>query len=287
VSHPFDSQAELMCLYWTSSGVFPGEGEVSRFSFRERVEAASKAGFRGIGIWHSDLEHTLEQMTLPEMKRILDANGMAYLELEFLTDWFVDGPERSTSDARRRCLLTASEGLGASHIKVGDFANTPCSMEQATEAFADLCEDAADHGARIAFEFMASAMIDNLDDALTLVDTVGAPNGGLAVDIAHVVGQGIPYSDVASIPLDVLFSVELNDGFLAGSPNHDASRPRAFCGEGEYDVQGFVRSARASGYRGPWAVEVFSKELSGLPLDELNARAFASTARVLEAASRP
>jgi hypothetical protein len=31
------------------------------------------------------------------------------------------------------------------------------------------------------------------------------------------------------------------------------------------------------GYTGPWAVEVFSQELIGLPLEELNARAYDTT----------
>ena len=41
---------ELMCLYWTTAGIFPGQAGISRFDFRERVEAAARAGFKGIGI---------------------------------------------------------------------------------------------------------------------------------------------------------------------------------------------------------------------------------------------
>lgn len=51
---------ELMNLYWTTAGVFPGAGEIHRFDFRARVEAAAGAGFQGLGIWHTDLEHTLQ-----------------------------------------------------------------------------------------------------------------------------------------------------------------------------------------------------------------------------------
>lgn len=74
-----------MNLYWTTSGVTPGEGEISRFDFRDRVEAAARAGFKGIGIWHADLEHIVLHRTLKEMKMMLDDNGMKYVELEFLT----------------------------------------------------------------------------------------------------------------------------------------------------------------------------------------------------------
>jgi sugar phosphate isomerase/epimerase len=49
------------------------------------------------------------------------------------------------------------------------------------------------------------------------------------------------------------------------------------CGEGEFDIKGFIRCANSMGYTGPWAVEVFSQELTGLPLDALNTQAFNTT----------
>ena len=61
---------ELMNLFWTTAGVFPGQGEISRFDFKDRVQAAARAGFKGIGIWHTDLEHILQYRTLKEMKKI-------------------------------------------------------------------------------------------------------------------------------------------------------------------------------------------------------------------------
>jgi sugar phosphate isomerase/epimerase len=108
---------ELMNLYWTTSGVYPGLGEISRFDFKDRVVAAGKAGFKGIGIWHTDLEHILQYRTLKEMKKILDDNDIKHVELEFLTDWFLDGVRKEESDSRKKRLFEASEALNAKHIK--------------------------------------------------------------------------------------------------------------------------------------------------------------------------
>ena len=53
----------LISLYWTLAGVYPGKGEISRFDFKDRVQAAARAGFWGIGtgiqIWsiYSNTEH--------------------------------------------------------------------------------------------------------------------------------------------------------------------------------------------------------------------------------------
>lgn len=252
-------------------------GEVSRFDFKDRVEAAAKAGFKGIGIWHTDLEHILCQRTLEDMRLILDDNGIKYVELEFLTDWFVTGARKAESDRRKRMLLEASAALHAKHIKVGDFQNTVCPMPRIVEAFAALCAEAERYGATIGFEFMASAMINNLKDALIMVETAGARNGGLVLDIVHVEHLGITREEIRRIPVRYLVNVELNDGALPGSPRYDPSGGRRFCGEGEFDIRGFISCVRETGYTGPWAVEVFSQELAGLSLAELNTRAFKTT----------
>src|SRR3954466_8233271 len=154
---------ELMTLFWTTAGIFPGSGEISPFDFKDRVEAAAKAGFKGIGIWHTDLEHILIHRTLDEMRIILNDNGIKYVELEFLTDWFLTGARKAESDSRKRRLLEASAALQAKHIKIGDFYNTACPMPRLIEAFAALCTEAQEYGATIGFEFMASAMLDNLN----------------------------------------------------------------------------------------------------------------------------
>jgi len=267
------SNVELMNLYWTTSGIFPGQSEISRFDFKDRVEASAKAGFKGIGIWHTDLEHILQHRTLQEMKRILDDNDIKHVELEFITDWFLDGARKAESDSRRKRLFEASEILHAKHVKVGDFYSSTCPMPRIIDSFAALCSEAEKYGATIGFEIMGCAMIDNIKDAVTMVETAGANNGGLIIDIYQVANLGMTYEDISSIPLKHLTNVELNDGTLPGSQHHDPNN-RKFCGEGEYDINGFINCVMNMGYTGPWGVEVISEKLSLLPLEEMSTRAF-------------
>lgn len=276
-------RVELMNLFWSASGMFPGDGEISRYDFKDRVEAAARAGFKGIGLWHTDLEHCLVHRSLKEMKRILDGSGIVHLELEFLTDWFLVGSRKWDSDNRKRRLFEASEALQAKHVKIGDFYNTPCPMGQAVESFAALCREAREHGATIGFEFMQCSMLDNLPDALAMVEAADAENGGLIIDAVQVALLGITLEQISRIPRKRLVGIELDDGALPGSPLHDPSRARRFCGEGDFDIRGLIRTARALGYDGPWAVEVFSRELAGLPLEELSARSYRTTMAQFEA----
>lgn len=270
-------QPELMNLFWTTAGMFPGPPGISRFDIRDRVRSAARAGFRGIGLWHADLDHILATWSPRDLKTLLDDNGIRHLELEFLTGWFLDGPQRTDSDKLRKRLLDASASLGAKHVKVGDFDNSPYEMPQLIDAFGALCSEAQSYGATIGFEFMGSAMLNTLPAALAMVEGAAAPNGGLIVDIVHAVNLGISYDEIARIPGRYLICAELNDGLLP-RPNrpHDAGQ-RRFCGDGEFDIAGFIAATRATGYAGPWAVEVFAHALDGTPLDEINHYAYETT----------
>jgi sugar phosphate isomerase/epimerase len=271
---------ELLASYWTISAGLPHtEREYSPFDFKDRVESAARAGFRGFGIWHADLQHVLGKYRLKEMKQILDDNGIQHVELEFLTDWFLEGERKKSSDIRKGMLFEAAEVLGACHIKVGDFLQEQCSLPCLIEAFAILCEEGAQHGTRIGFELMPFAMIRTLDESLAMVKGAGAFNGGIVLDLWHLVKLGIPYEEVWRVPLEYIVGVELNDGTVHSpwSLHEDTVDHRRFCGEGEFDVRGFVQGLREAGYAGPWGIEVLSAELRTQPLEELTTRAFRTT----------
>jgi sugar phosphate isomerase/epimerase len=267
---------ELMNLYWTTAGIYPGHGEISRFNFRDRVEVSAKAGFKGIGIWHTDLEHITQSLTLSEMKKILDDNDMKHVELEFLNDWFLEGARKSEADSRKKRLFEAAEILHAKHVKIGDFYNSICPMPRLIESFAGLCAEAEKYGTSIGFEIMECAVIHNIKDAVTMVESAGAKNGGIIIDIYQVNKLGVTYEEISRIPVQYLTNVELNDGFLPTNPKYDPHN-RNFCGDGEYDIKGFIQCVKGMGYTGPWAVEVIAEELSALPLKEMSERAFNTT----------
>ena len=105
---------ELLGSYWTlAGGAEPHtDREYSPFDFKDRVLAAARAGFKGIGIWHADLAHALQQYSLKEMKKILDGNGIKHIELEFLMDWFMEGEKKQQSDVAKKFLLDAAEAAG-------------------------------------------------------------------------------------------------------------------------------------------------------------------------------
>ncbi|HEY1516011.1 MAG TPA: sugar phosphate isomerase/epimerase [Solirubrobacteraceae bacterium] len=277
---------ELMALYWTVSGpveVHFGR-EWSLFSWSDRCAEAAKAGFKGIGLWHADVSHQLESTTLDEMVHTFRDAGLKYLEVEFLADFFVPAgePARAESDRLRTQLFETAAAFDAHHIKVGNIPGTPCELGPLTDAFAELCLDAAKHtSAKVVYEFMPfDVNVNTLDTALAVVQGAGQPNGALAVDTWHMGKLGISPADLKRIPPEYLGWVELSDGQYENLPDpiDEVVNRRKLPGEGEFEIVGYVEACREVGYTGPWGVEVLSEELRNLPIDEEFKRAYETTA---------
>jgi sugar phosphate isomerase/epimerase len=277
------NEVELIASYWTLAGsaIPHSDAEYSTFEFKERVEAAARAGFKGLGLWHADLEHVRKRLSFAEMKRILDHNGMKHIELEFLVDWFLDGERREQSNVRRSLLLEAAEALGARHIKVGDFYGTRCPMPRLIEEFAALCSEAQARGTRIVYEMMPFSAIDSLEGSRALVEGAAARNGGIIFDLWHIVKLGISYANVMRFPSQYFLGLEINDGYLKAPAGMDlveeTTGHRKLCGDGEFDIRGFLALLPQSGYRGPVGIEVLSKELRSWPLETVVTTAYRTT----------
>lgn len=273
---------ELVAAYWTISGdVWPfAENEISPFPFAQRVEAAARAGYKGIGLIHADLRATREKIGLREMRRILDANAMPHVELEFITHWFSDGKLRADSDVVRRELFEAAETLGARDVKIApEFEAPTIDLAHVTDSFAAICQDAARHGTAIAMEIMPFSNVNTLETARAIVEGAAQSNGGLLLDIWHIGRGGIGYDAIASLSKQHVISVELDDADanVVGTLWEDTIYERRLCGEGVLDPPAFIEAIRTTGFNSFYSVEIISKQHRILPLDVAARRSFETT----------
>ncbi|WP_407364300.1 sugar phosphate isomerase/epimerase (plasmid) [Pseudomonas luteola] len=270
---------ELLAAYWTIAGdVFPmGPTEVSPFSFQDRMEAAGKAGFKGIGLVHNDMMDTVDKIGYPAMRAILEKNGIKHVELEFLVDWYQSGERRRQSDKVRQELLEAAKALGARSIKIGPgISQETADIELMAREFRLLCQQAADAGANVVLEIMPFSNVRTIETALAIVESADQPNGGLLLDIWHLQRGGIDFSEISKIPTRFIKSIELNDAHkYAIEPLWmDTIHKRVLPGEGTFDVPAFINAVQAAGYEGPWGLEVLSDTHRKHPLEQMANRAY-------------
>ena len=280
---------ELMATCWSSAGDAASDRVDLRspLALRRRIEAASSAGYRGFGLLSDDLPAAVAEYGMSGIRSLLSDNGIKYLELESIPNWWSDGPEKAESDMVRRQLLEAAEALGAKHIKVTpDGDNGPWDPAAWAAKFAELAEQAAGVGARLGIEFFPWSNINNLQAGLQLVEEAGHDGGGVVIDTWHIARANTPVSDLASVPLHRIIGVELNDADeqVVGTLFEDTVHRRRYCGEGSFDLTGMISALRTAGWNGPWGVEILSEEHRSLPAEEALRRAAESAHRVLEEA---
>lgn len=263
---------ELLATCWTTAGnVGPGDaGQQSPFRLEDRINAAAGAGYTGMGILHTDLAAASAQMGgYGNLRTVLDAHGITTVEVEWLDGWWTTGQAREASDATRAELFHAAEQLGADHIKVGALDGGKADWDTLVAEFAALCGQAAAHGTRIAFEPMPMGNVRTLARARQLIDDAGHPAGGLMIDLWHMArGCVDSYGEIAGLPARYVTAVELGDADreVAGTLLEDMWHRRRLCGEGDQDVAGFIRAVTATGYPGPWGIEVIADDFRRLPL---------------------
>jgi sugar phosphate isomerase/epimerase len=281
---------DLIATCWTSAGDAASDRSDLRspVNLRERIQAAASAGFRGFGLLSDDLPAAVEEYRLSGIRAMLDDNAIVHLELEGIPFWWEDGPRREESDRVRRQLLEAAAALGARHIKVTPDGNdAPWDRGRWATKFAELAKQAQDVGARLGIEFFPWSNIKTLHDGLQFVEDAGHDAGGVIIDVWHIARARTPIDDLASVPLQRIIGVELNDADaeLVGTLFEDTVHRRQYCGAGAFDLPGMIASLRSAGWNGPWGVEILSDEHRSLPVDEALRRAAATARSVLDITS--
>lgn len=274
---------ELLAAYWTLAGdVYPGAPtEVSPHSLETRAKVAAKVGYTGMGLVHADLVHYAKSIGYSGIKKILDDNGIRHIEVEFLGDWFypINDPRRKASEEIRNELIKAAAELGARNLKVSPalFEETPANVPALAEEFAKLCEQTRSTGASVLIEMMPFTNVKTIDTAMAIISTADQANGGLLLDIWHLVRGGMDYSEIAKIPARFFKGIELDDADeeIVGTLFEDTRFSRRLCGEGFFDIPRFLRESKAAGFDAPYyGIEIINEAFRKQPLDVMAKTSF-------------
>ena len=266
MKRPLDGPLLLPSFFSLAGPISPfAPPAVSPVPFRRRAEAAGQAGYRGIGVGHDDLRHTLDTLTPRDVRAVLADNGLEWFEIEFIGDFLSTQADDPAVWGLRRFILDAARDLGAAHIKAGT-SGPDMPLGLMIERFAALCDEAASAGCNIALEISPMGRIADLATAVALVAGAGRANGGLLVDIWHMTRMGVTNAEIAAVPRALIAHVELSDGGLeqVGDYLDDTILRRRLCGEGQFDTAGFLAALAATGYDGPYGVEILSDEIRAL-----------------------
>ncbi len=145
------------------------------------------------------------------------------------------------------------------------------------DRFRSTCIEAAGAtDAPVTIEIFPTTNIRDLETAAAVLEGAGEPNGGLLLDIWHITRGGIAYEEFETIPTRWIKAIELNDAAteLTGSVFEDTSNCRRFPGECDFDIPDFLEHVKATAYLGPYGVEIASRELRAMSLEDAATRSY-------------
>jgi sugar phosphate isomerase/epimerase len=222
----------------------------------ERVAAAARAGFAGVGLRAEDYAAAREAGWDDEaMRGVLDAHGVTLGEVELLDAWSPLAEDRTKEET----VFHVARAFGVGQVNAGLFQTRP--LDEVVEDFTALCRRAGE--LTVALEFMPFGGLPDLGTAWEVVRRSGASNAGLLVDAWHWARARTTPDALDSIPPAGIVRVQLSD-VLERPMDHareETLHHRLPPGEGWGDVRGFVAALRAHGVEAPVSVEVMSDEL--------------------------
>ena len=258
-----------------------------------KVDVAGKAGFDVIGLWYEDyVAARADGLSDGDIQTVIADAGLTVGEVDVLAGWAPTiGPAvHSAADVAsqlghdERAVMQMAHTVGARSITAVELLGAPVDPDAVVEAFAGLCDRAAEFDLKVNLEFMPFSGIPDLAAGLRIVTAADRPNGGLMMDAWHLFRSGSSAAEVAALPAAIVNAVQLSDA-PAIAPidlRAETGSGRLLPGDGDTDLVGLVRALDAIGVDVPLGVEVFSSELRARGAAEAAALAMAALRRVVD-----
>ncbi|NIL87075.1 hypothetical protein RhoFasGS6_04492 [Rhodococcus fascians] len=230
-------------------------------SLDEKMRAIAEAGFDGFEVFEPDL---ISSPDLPAdiAKKAADL-GLTIDLYQPFRDADSDDPDQFARNlVRAERKFDVMEQLGCDLLLVcsSPLAGAVREDDMLIEQMATLAERAHRRGLRLAYEALAwGSHVDTYLHAWDIVRQVDHPALGTCLDSFHILSRGDDPSGIREIPGEKIFFVQLADAphlvmdVLQWSRHH-----RCFPGQGNFDLATFGADVVASGYAGPWSLEIFN-----------------------------
>lgn len=256
-------------------------------TFEERVSAAQKAGYDGIGLRAETYVDALnEGLFDSDILDILKKYDMKVNEVEYITLWAEE--ERSYEQKyKEQICFHMCELFGVEHINIGLMENY--SVEHTAQKLKELCHRAGKYV--IGLEPMPYSGVPDIKKARDVVKTSECSNAKIILDTWHWVraNQENDVKLLEEIPAEKIVSIQINDVYerpyaksiLRNESMHDRLAP----GTGIDSTDGFLRMVKEKGIKPSCiGVEVISDSILEKGVDEAAKFIYENTVKSLEKA---
>ena len=264
-------------------------------SLSEQVALCARHGFAGLEI---GIE-SVRDMGIDQARALFQRSDVAPVTFGLPVEWRKDEETFARGLAQLPVLARLAADLGITRCVTWVLPATDAPLEEYIETskrrFAAIAKITSEQQINLGLEFLGPQQFRpdptkfwfyDIAGALQAADEInqmaGTRNVGLLVDCWHWYASGGTQMDLASIPLEQIVHVHINDAPKGVALPDLVDNVRELPGvTGEIDVRGFLSTLRALGYDGPVAVETFSEKLNAMAPDEAAAAAAKATLSVM------
>ena len=234
----------------------------------ELVRAAQAGGYAGIVLWPGAYLAQEEVVSnLASMRSRIEDAGLVLQDLDAVIVWA--GPDDPGApyyeEAEEQKVYAMADALGARGVNAMLNSLPGLSEDEAIEAFAGICDRAAEHGLAVHLEFSRSRTPCDIKSALRVVEAAGRPNGGLMIDAWHVHWGPGAFEDLRGVDAKRVTGVQLCDAPAAEPKDygHATRHHRLLPGEGVARIGDLLEILEGIGSQAPLCIEAFHTERVG------------------------
>lgn len=237
----------------------------------EKLRAIAAAGFDGVEIFENDLLYY--EGSPADVKSICQDLGLEIFLFQPFRDFEGMPRERLTKNLHRaEKKFELMHELGVDRMLLCSNVQNNCIKDD-TVIMDDLyaiAEKAALHNIKVGYEALAwGAHVNSYRHAWSLVKEIDHPNLGMILDSFHTLSIKDDLTELAYIPKEKIFFVQLADAPLMKMDVLEWSRHfRCFPGQGQFNLQYFLAPILVAGYEGPLSLEIFNDEFRAAPTEQ-------------------
>jgi len=237
--------------------------------FKTDIEDYAAGHCPAVELWLTKLETYLQTHSIEDAKSLLAEHGVAAPAASLQ-----GGLLTSQGDARQEAWdlfdarIALCQALDVGVLVVACDVPSPLTaadLERMRVSLTDIGSRAGQGGIKAALEFQCrSAVGNNLQTAIALVEEAGSPHLGICLDAFHYYTGPSQPEDLAGLTAENLFHVQLCD-VLAVPREFASDSDRILPGDGDIPLTPIVEHLKHINYQGAVSIELMNPQIWRIP----------------------
>ena len=249
---------------------------------KDKFRLTAEAGFEGIELWGYEID---DDPTAP--REILSLVDEYELIIEGvcpqpdLCDWHYQWNSNLEAKFERR--LSSYGKIGAGYL-VLPVISEDGTLEQTSANLVRICEIAAKHNLAVGLEPIGHVKkLAHIAKAFEIVAKLNVDAClGVILDIFHFFRAGHKLVDLQGLDPEIITTVHIDDAMDVPLNELVGYRHRLYPGEGIFDGVGFCAAIHATGYKGPYVVELLNESYWQADPTLVSRRAYQTSRQLLD-----